>query len=37
MRHSPMRNGAWPHAIAEIRDGTGKIVFRRSGSGLDES
>ena len=27
-------NGAWPHAIAEIRDGAGKIVFRRSGSGL---
>ncbi len=27
-------NGAWPHGISEIRDGAGKIVFRRTGSGL---
>jgi penicillin-binding protein 1A len=27
-------NGAWPHGISEIRNGAGKIVFRRTGSGL---
>jgi penicillin-binding protein 1A len=26
-------SGVWPHGIVEIRDGTGKLVFRRSGSG----
>jgi penicillin-binding protein 1A len=29
-------NGVWPHGIAEIRDGTRKIVFRRTGSGLGQ-
>ena len=29
-------NGVWAHAIAEIRDGTGKVVFRRTGSGLGQ-
>src|SRR6266404_182723 len=27
-------NGVWAHGIAEIRDSAGKIVFRRTGSGL---
>ena len=26
----------WAHAIAEIRDGAGKVVFRRTGSGLGQ-
>jgi penicillin-binding protein 1A len=29
-------NGVWPHGITEIRDNAGKIVFRRSGSGLGQ-
>jgi penicillin-binding protein 1A len=29
-------NGVWAHAITEIRDAAGKIVFRRSGSGLGQ-
>jgi penicillin-binding protein 1A len=29
-------NGVWPHGIAEIRDGAGKVVFRRNGSGLGQ-
>ena len=29
-------NGVWPHGITEIRDGAGKLVFRRSGSGLGQ-
>jgi penicillin-binding protein 1A len=35
--YAPFANGGsgvWPHGITEIRDGTGKIVFRRTGSGL---
>jgi penicillin-binding protein 1A len=27
-------NGVWAHGIAEIRDSAGKLVFRRTGSGL---
>ena len=27
-------HGVWPHGIAEIRDAAGKVVFRRTGSGL---
>ena len=27
-------NGVWPHGVVEIRDGAGKLVFRRSGSGV---
>ncbi|HMD64465.1 MAG TPA: PBP1A family penicillin-binding protein [Stellaceae bacterium] len=27
-------NGVWAHGIAEIRDSAGKVVFRRTGSGL---
>ena len=29
-------NGVWAHAIAEIRDSAGKVVFRRTGSGLGQ-
>ncbi len=29
-------NGVWAHGIAEIRDSSGKVVFRRSGSGLGQ-
>jgi penicillin-binding protein 1A len=29
-------NGVWAHAIAEIRDSSGKVVFRRTGSGLGQ-
>ncbi len=35
--YAPFANGGsgvWPHGITEIRDGTGKVVFRRAGSGL---
>jgi penicillin-binding protein 1A len=35
--YAPFANGGsavWPHCITEIRDGTGKILFRRAGSGL---
>jgi len=34
--YAPFANGGfgvWPHAIAEIRDGGGAVVYRRSGSG----
>ena len=37
--YAPFANGGlgvWPHGITEIRDGAGKIVFRRSGSGLGQ-
>jgi len=27
-------NGVWAHGIVQIRDGTGKVVFHRTGSGL---
>ena len=37
MRPSPMAaSGCWPHGITEIRDSAGKIVFRRTGSGLGQ-
>ncbi len=26
--------GAWPHAVSEIRDGAGRVLYRRRGSGL---
>jgi penicillin-binding protein 1A len=29
-------NGVWAHGIAEIRDNAGKLVFRRTGSGLGQ-
>ena len=29
-------NGVWAHGIAEIRDSSGKVMFRRSGSGLGQ-
>ena len=29
-------NGVWPHGIVEIRDSSGRLVFRRSGSGLGQ-
>ena len=29
-------NGVWPHGVVEIRDGAGKLVFRRSGSGVGQ-
>jgi len=29
-------SGVWAHGIAEIRDSAGKIVFRRTGSGLGQ-
>ena len=29
-------NGVWAHGISEIRDSAGKIVFRRTGSGLGQ-
>jgi penicillin-binding protein 1A len=29
-------NGVWAHGIAEIRDSSGKVVFRRTGSGLGQ-
>jgi len=29
-------NGVWAHGIAEIRDSTGRVVFRRTGSGLGQ-
>ena len=29
-------NGVWAHGISEVRDNTGKIVFRRTGSGLGQ-
>jgi penicillin-binding protein 1A len=35
--YAPFANGGagvWPHGIAEIRDSDGKVVFRRSGSGV---
>jgi penicillin-binding protein 1A len=35
--YAPFANGGsgvWPHGIVEIRDGMGKVVFRRTGSGL---
>ena len=37
--YAPFANGGtgvWPHGIAEVRDGAGKIVFRRTGSGLGQ-
>jgi penicillin-binding protein 1A len=37
--YAPFANGGagvWPHGILEIRDGAGKIVFRRTGSGLGQ-
>ena len=38
--YAPFANGGlgvWPHGITEIRDGAGKIVFRRTGSGSAKS
>jgi penicillin-binding protein 1A len=35
--YAPFANGGsgvWPHGIIEIRDGAGKILFHRTGSGL---
>jgi penicillin-binding protein 1A len=35
--YAPFANGGagvWPHGIAEIRDSEGKVIFRRSGSGV---
>ncbi len=35
--YAPFANGGfgvWPHGIAEIRDSDGKVVFRRTGSGV---
>src|SRR5499427_5269923 len=29
-------NGVWAHGIAEIRNNSGKIIFRRTGSGLGQ-
>jgi penicillin-binding protein 1A len=37
--YAPFANGGfgvWPHGITEIRDGAGKIVFRRTGSGIGQ-
>jgi penicillin-binding protein 1A len=37
--YAPFANGGfgvWPHGITEIRDGSGKIVFRRTGSGIGQ-
>jgi len=37
--YAPFANGSlgvWPHGITEIRDGAGKIVFRRTGSGIGQ-
>ncbi|HEX3410427.1 MAG TPA: PBP1A family penicillin-binding protein [Stellaceae bacterium] len=37
--YAPFANGGfgvWPHGITEIRDGAGKIVFRRAGSGIGQ-
>jgi penicillin-binding protein 1A len=37
--YAPFANGGegvWPHAIEEIRDGKGRVLFRRGGSGLGE-
>jgi penicillin-binding protein 1A len=37
--YAPFANGGsgvWPHGVLEIRDGTGKVVFRRAGSGLTQ-
>jgi penicillin-binding protein 1A len=37
--YAPFANGGfgvWPHGITEIRDGAGKIVFRRTGSGVGQ-
>jgi penicillin-binding protein 1A len=37
--YTPFANGGygvWPHGIAEIRDGNGKVIFRRTGSGLGQ-
>jgi penicillin-binding protein 1A len=37
--YAPFANGGlgvWPHGIIEIRDGAGKIVFRRTGSGIGQ-
>jgi penicillin-binding protein 1A len=29
-------NGVWAHGITEIRDSSGKVIFRRAGSGLGQ-
>jgi len=29
-------NGVWPHGITEVRDAAGKLVYRRSGTGLGQ-
>ncbi|MGC2200641.1 MAG: PBP1A family penicillin-binding protein [Stellaceae bacterium] len=29
-------NGVWPYGIAQIRDSTGKVLFRRTGPGLGQ-
>src|SRR5271169_165306 len=37
--YAPFANGGfgvWPHGITESRDGAGKIVFRRTGSGIGQ-
>jgi penicillin-binding protein 1A len=37
--YAPFANGGsgvWPYGIVEIRDGTGRVVFRRTGSGLGQ-
>jgi penicillin-binding protein 1A len=37
--YAPFANGGlgvWPHGITEIRDGAGRIVFRRTGSGIGQ-
>jgi penicillin-binding protein 1A len=37
--YAPFANGGlgvWPHGIIEVRDGAGKIVFRRTGSGIGQ-
>src|SRR5712671_3291647 len=37
--YAPFANGGlgvWPHGIIEIRDSAGKIVFRRTGSGIGQ-
>jgi len=37
--YAPFANGGlgvWPHGITEIREGAGRVVFRRSGSGIGQ-
>jgi len=38
--YAPFANGGagiWPYGIAEIRDSDGKVVFRRTGSGVGQA